>query len=252
MDRMIFVTGATSGIGKACAHKFAANGDDLIIGGRRKKKLEELKKSLEEKYKSKVYCASFDVQNKEEVFNTIENLPEEWQAIDVLINSAGLALGRDFFDQANLEDWETMIHTNVNGLLYVSKAVIPFMIKRNGGHIINLGSTAGDGVYERGNVYCATKSAVETISHAMRIDLLPHRIKVTNIKPGAVETEFSVVRFKGNEEMAEKVYDGFVPLTGEDIANSIFYCASLPPNVCINDLTITSIAQADGIYTYKG
>lgn len=252
MNRIIFITGATSGIGKACAQKFAANGDDLIIGGRRKEKLDELKKSLEEKYKSKIFCASFDVQNKEEVFNNIQNLPEEWQSIDVLINSAGLALGRDLFDQANMMDWETMIHTNINGLLYVSKAVIPFMIKRNGGHIINLGSTAGDVVYERGNVYCATKCAVEAISHAMRIDLLPHHIKVTNIKPGAVETEFSVVRFKGNEEKADKVYDGFVPLTGKDIADSIFYCASLPPNVCINDLTITPVAQADGIYIYKG
>ncbi|MEO8853666.1 MAG: SDR family NAD(P)-dependent oxidoreductase [Ginsengibacter sp.] len=252
MNRIIFITGATSGIGKACAQKFAANGDDLIIGGRRKEKLDELKKSLEEKYKSKIFCASFDVQNKEEVFNNIQNLPEEWQSIDVLINSAGLALGRDLFDQANMMDWETMIHTNINGLLYVSKAVIPFMIKRNGGHIINLGSTAGDVVYERGNVYCATKCAVEAISHAMRIDLLPHHIKVTNIKPGTVETEFSVVRFKGNEEKADKVYDGFVPLTGKDIADSIFYCASLPPNVCINDLTITPVAQADGIYIYKG
>lgn len=252
MNRIIFITGATSGIGKACAHKFAANGDDLILAGRRKERLEELKISIEEKYKSKIYCASFDVRNKNEVFNSIESFPEEWQSIDVLINSAGLALGRDLFDEASMSDWETMIHTNINGLLYVTKAVIPFMIKRNGGHIINLGSTAGDVVYERGNVYCATKSAVETISHAMRIDLLAHRIKVTNVKPGAVETEFSLVRFKGNEEIAEKVYDGFVPLTAEDIADSIFYCASLPPNVCINDLTITSISQADGIYTYKG
>lgn len=252
MNRIIFITGATSGIGKACAQKFAANGDDLILAGRRKERLEELKISIEEKYKSKIYCASFDVRNKNEVFNSIESFPEEWQSIDVLINSAGLALGRDLFDEASMSDWETMIHTNINGLLYVTKAVIPFMIKRNGGHIINLGSTAGDVVYERGNVYCATKSAVETISHAMRIDLLAHRIKVTNVKPGAVETEFSLVRFKGNEEIAEKVYDGFVPLTAEDIADSIFYCASLPPNVCINDLTITSISQADGIYTYKG
>lgn len=252
MNRIIFITGATSGIGKACAHKFAANGDDLILAGRRKERLEELKISIEEKYKSKIYCACFDVRNKNEVFNSIESFPEEWQSIDVLINSAGLALGRDLFDEASMSDWETMIHTNINGLLYVTKAVIPFMIKRNGGHIINLGSTAGDVVYERGNVYCATKSAVETISHAMRIDLLAHRIKVTNVKPGAVETEFSLVRFKGNEEIAEKIYDGFVPLTAEDIADSIFYCASLPPNVCINDLTITSISQADGIYTYKG
>lgn len=252
MKRIIFITGATSGIGKACAEKFAANGDDLIINGRRKEKLEELKKSLENKYKSEVYCAPFDVQKKKEVFESINDFPEKWKSIDVLINSAGLALGRELFDEANIEDWETMMNTNVNGLLYVSKAVIPFMIKRNFGHIINLGSTAGDVVYERGNVYCASKSAVEAISHAMRIDLLRHHIKVTNIKPGAVDTEFSVVRFKGDEEKADKVYEGFAPLTAPDIADSIFYCASLSPNVCINNLTITPLAQADGIYIYKG
>jgi 3-hydroxy acid dehydrogenase/malonic semialdehyde reductase len=252
MNRIIFITGATSGIGKACAEKFAANGDALIISGRRKEKLQVLKKSLEQKYQSKIFCTSFDVQKKEEVFKEIESFPAEWKSIDILINSAGLALGRDHFDEANIVDWETMINTNVNGLLYVSKAVIPLMIEQKKGHIINLGSTAGDVVYERGNVYCASKSAVEVISHAMRIDLLQHHIKVTNIKPGAVETEFSLVRFKGNKENADKVYDGFVPLTGNDIADSIFYCASLPPTVCINDLTITSVAQADGIYTYKG
>lgn len=252
MKRIVFVTGATSGIGKACAEKFAANGDDVIINGRRNERLDEIKKSLEKKYKVEVFCAPFDVQNKEEVFQTIDQLPEKWKAIDVLINSAGLALGRDLFDEAAIEDWETMIKTNIDGLLYVSKAVIPFMIKRNAGHIINLGSTAGDVVYERGNVYCASKSAVEAISHGMRIDLLRHHIKVTNIKPGAVETEFSVVRFKGDEEKADKVYEGFAPLTGADVADTIFYCASLPPNVCINELTITPIAQADGIYIYKG
>jgi NADP-dependent 3-hydroxy acid dehydrogenase YdfG len=252
MKRIIFITGATSGIGKACAEKFAANGDDLIINGRRKERLEEIKKSLEEEYSIEVFCTPFDVQNKEEVFEAIHQLPEKWQSIDVLINSAGLALGRALFDDADVEDWETMINTNVNGLLYVSKPVIELMKKRNSGHIINLGSTAGDIVYERGNVYCASKSAVEAISHAMRIDLLRHHIKVTNIKPGAVETEFSVVRFKGDEEKADKVYDGFVPLTAEDVADSIFYCASLSPNVCINELTITPTAQADGIYIYKG
>jgi NADP-dependent 3-hydroxy acid dehydrogenase YdfG len=252
MKRIVFVTGATSGIGKACAEKFAANGDDVIINGRRNERLDEIKKTLEKKYKVEVFCAPFDVQNKEEVFQTIDQLPEKWKAIDVLINSAGLALGRDLFDEAAIEDWETMIKTNIHGLLYVSKAVIPFMIKRNAGHIINLGSTAGDVVYERGNVYCASKSAVEAISHGMRIDLLRHHIKVTNIKPGAVETEFSVVRFKGDEEKADKVYEGFAPLTGADVADTIFYCASLPPNVCINELTITPIAQADGIYIYKG
>jgi 3-hydroxy acid dehydrogenase/malonic semialdehyde reductase len=251
MKRIIFITGASSGIGKACAEKFAANGDDLIINGRRKEKLDDLKNLLQQKYKSQVYCAPFNVQNKGEVFETIEQFPEEWKSIDVLINSAGLALGRDFFDEANIEDWETMIDTNVKGLLYVSKAVIPFMIKRNSGQIINLGSTAGDVVYEKGNVYCASKSAVEVISHAMRIDLLRHHIKVTNVKPGAVETEFSLVRFKGDEEKADKVYEGFAPLTAEDVADSIFYCASLPPNVCINELTITPVAQADGIYIYK-
>jgi NADP-dependent 3-hydroxy acid dehydrogenase YdfG len=252
MKRIVFITGATSGIGKACAEKFAANGDNLIINGRRKERLDEIKKTLEEKYNIEVFSAPFDVQNKEEVFAIIKQFPEKWQSIDVLINSAGLALGREYFDEADLQDWETMLNTNVNGLLYVSKAVIPFMTKRNSGHILNLGSTAGDKVYERGNVYCASKSAVEAISHAMRIDLLRHRIKVTNIKPGAVETEFSVVRFKGDEEKADKVYEGFAPLKADDIADAIFYCASLAPNVCINDLTITPTAQADGIYIYKG
>ena len=251
MKRIVFITGATSGIGKACAERFGANGDDLIINGRRKDRLEELKKELEKKYKTEVLCAPFDVQKKEKVFETINQFSEKWKSIDILINSAGLALGRDLFDEANLSDWETMLDTNVNGLIYVSKAIIPFMIKRNSGHIINLGSTAGDKVYERGNIYCASKTAVEAISHAMRIDLLPHHIKVTNIKPGAVETEFSLVRFKGDEEKAEKVYEGFVPLTAGDIADSIFYCASLSPNVCINDLTITPTTQADGIYIYK-
>jgi NADP-dependent 3-hydroxy acid dehydrogenase YdfG len=251
MKRIIFITGATSGIGKACAEKFAANGDNLIINGRRKERLEELKKQLVEKYKVEILSAPFDVQNKEEVFKTINQFPDKWKTFDILINSAGLALGRHTFDEADVSDWETMIDTNMKGLLYVSKAVLPSMIKRNSGHIINLGSTAGDEVYERGNVYCATKSAVEAISEAMRIDLLPHHIKVTHVKPGAVETEFSLVRFKGDEDKADKVYDGLVPLTPEDVADSIFYCASLPPNVCINNMTITCTAQANGIYSYR-
>jgi NADP-dependent 3-hydroxy acid dehydrogenase YdfG len=251
MKRIVFITGATSGIGKACAEKFAANGDNLIINGRRKERLEDLKKELEETYNMEVLCAAFDVQKKDEVFESVNHFPEKWKQIDILVNSAGLALGRDLFDEADIIDWETMIQTNVNGLLYVSKAVIPFMIKRNAGHIINLGSTAGDDVYERGNVYCATKSAVEAINEGMRIDLLQQHIKVTNLKPGAVETEFSLVRFKGDEEQAEKVYEGFVPLTAADVADTIFYCASLPPNVCINELQITCVAQANGIYSYK-
>ena len=252
MNRIIFITGATSGIGKACAEQFAANGDKLIINGRRKERLEELKNQLEEKYKTEVLCAPFDVQNKEEVFETINAFDESWKQVDVLINSAGLAMGKDYFDEAEITDWETMVNTNVLGLLYVSRAVLPFMKEKNSGHVINIGSVAGNETYEKGNVYCATKSAVEDISHAMRIDLLRHHIKVTNVKPGAVETEFSLVRFKGDEEKASGVYDGFIPLKGEDVADTIFYCASLPAHVCINDLTVTSISQADGIYIYKG
>jgi NADP-dependent 3-hydroxy acid dehydrogenase YdfG len=251
MKRIVFITGATSGIGKACAEKFAVNRDNLIINGRRKERLEDLKKELEETYNIEVLCAAFDVQKKDEVFESVNHFPEKWKQIDILVNSAGLALGRDLFDEADIIDWETMIQTNVNGLLYVSKATLPFMVNRNSGHIINLGSTAGDDVYERGKVYCATKSAVEAINEGMRIDLLQHHIKVTNVKPGAVETEFSLVRFKGDEEQAEKVYEGFVPLTAADVADTIFYCASLPPNVCINELQITCVAQANGIYSYK-
>jgi len=248
MNRIVFITGATSGIGKACAEKFAAAGDHLIINGRRNDRLEGLKASLLANYKIDILCAPFDVQNKQEVFDNINAFPEKWRSIDILINSAGLALGRDYFDEAPLSDWETMIQTNINGLLYVSKAVLPFMTKKNKGHIINLGSVAGDEVYEKGNVYCASKSAVEAISRSMRIDLLQHRIKVTNIKPGAVETEFSLVRFKGDSASASKVYDGFTPLSGRDIADAIFYCVSLPENVCINELEITPVAQANGIF----
>lgn len=251
MKQIVFITGATSGIGKACAVKFAANDFNLIINGRRKERLEDLKKELEEKYNTEVFCAPFDVRNKKAVFEKISAFPEKWQAIDVLINSAGLALGRDHFNEADLDDWEAMIDTNVTGLLYVTKAVMPLMVRKNRGHVINIGSVAGDDMYEKGNVYCASKSAVNAISHTMRIDMLPHHIKVTNVKPGAVETEFSLVRFKGDEEKASKVYDGFTPLSGEDIANTIYYCATLPPNVCINELTITPTTQADGIYFYK-
>jgi len=251
MNRTVFITGATSGIGKACAEKFAANGDNIIINGRRKERLEDLKKALEENYKIEILIAEFDVRQKEEVFTNISNFPEKWQSIDILINNAGLAIGRNFFDEADLEDWETMLQTNVHGLIYVSKAVLPFMIKRNSGHVINLGSIAGDDMYERGNIYCVSKTAVDAISRSMRIDLLRHHIKVTTIKPGAVETEFSLVRFKGDEEKAAKIYEGFTPLTAEDIADSIFYCASLLPHVCINELTITCTTQANGVYSIK-
>lgn len=248
MQKIVFITGATSGFGKACAEKFAANGYDLILNGRRTDRLKKLQKELESKFNTAVLLLPFDVQDEKAVFENIGNLPEEWQKIDVLINNAGLALGRDYFDEADLNDWNTMIDTNVKGLMYVARAVVPFMIKRKQGHIINMGSVAGKQVYEKGNVYCASKFAVDALNQAMRIDLLRHRIKVTAIHPGAAETEFSIVRFKGDETTAKKIYDGLLPLTAEDVAEVIWYCTTLPPHVCINDLSITCLQQADALY----
>ena len=251
MNKIVLITGATSGIGEACAKKFAAAGDKLIITGRRSERLEQLKKSLEAEYSTEVISLTFDVQDKLAVNKAIEGLPEAWQQIDILINNAGLAAGRDLFEDADMDDWETMLNTNVHGLLYVSKAVVPFMIARKTGHIINMGSIAGKEVYEKGNVYCASKFAVDAINRGMRIDLLKHNIKVTAIHPGAVETEFALVRFKGDEEKAAATYNGITPLTAIDIADTIFYCAGLPAHVCINDLIITCTQQADAYYFNK-
>jgi 3-hydroxy acid dehydrogenase / malonic semialdehyde reductase len=249
MNRTILITGATSGFGEACARKFADSGDHLILTGRRKERLEFLRHELEGKVR--VLPLVFDVQDKDAVFTAIAGLPADWRKINILVNNAGLALGRDYFDEANLEDWETMIDTNVKGLLYVSKAVLPLMIPAGNGHIINLGSVAGKEVYEKGNAYCGSKFAVDAISRSMRIDLLRHGIKVTAIHPGAAATEFSNVRFKGDETQAKKIYEGYIPLSASDVADAIHYCASLPPHVCINDLVITCTAQADAIYFYK-
>ena len=248
MRKIVFITGATSGFGEACAYKFAAHGYDIIINGRRTDRLQVLADELENKYHIAVLQLPFDVQNENAVFESIKNIPADWQAIDVLINNAGLALGRDYFNEADVSDWNTMIDTNVKGFLYVAKAVSQLMVKQSKGHIINMGSIAGKEVYEKGNVYCATKFAVDALSQAMRIDLLRHNIKVTSINPGAAETEFSVVRFKGDEGTAKKIYDGLKPLSAEDVAEVIFYCATLPPHVCINDLSITCLQQANTIY----
>ena len=247
-SKTAFITGATAGFGAACARKFAANGYRLILNGRRADRLQHLQQELQAQWGTQSYLAPFDVQHQQATFAAIEALPPEWQSIDVLINNAGLALGRDLFDEASLDDWNTMIDTNLKGLLYVSKAVVPFMKTAQRGHIINLGSIAGKEVYERGNVYCATKHAVDAISKAMRIDLLPHNIKVTAIHPGAAETEFSIVRFKGNEDAAKKVYEGFEPLTAADVADVIFYTTTLPAHVCINDLVLTCTQQASSIH----
>ena len=246
------ITGATSGFGKAIALKFAANQYNLIITGRRAERLQELKDSLTSSYGIEVIALCFDVRSREAAFEAIGQLPAAWKAIDVLVNNAGLALGRDYFDDASLDDWDTMIDTNVKGLLYVSKAVIPSMIERRKGHIINIGSTAGKEVYEKGNTYCATKHAVAALSQSMRIDLLRHRIKVTAIHPGAADTEFSKVRFKGDEDQARKVYEGYEALTAEDVAEVVYYTTTLPPHVCINDLVMTCTAQANSMYLHKG
>lgn len=244
MKKIVFITGATSGFGEACAYKFAQNNFDLILNGRREERLQKLKEALEQQYKVSCYLLPFDVQDQQLVFDSVNSLPEQWQQIDVLVNNAGLALGKDIFSEASLDDWNTMIDTNFKGLLYVSKAVIAFMIPRKKGHIINLGSTAAKDIYQGGNAYCASKAAVDAISKAMRMDLLPYHIKVTAIHPGAAETEFSIVRFRGAAETAKKVYEGFHPLSAEDVADIIFYTASLPPHVCINDLVVTCTQQA--------
>jgi NADP-dependent 3-hydroxy acid dehydrogenase YdfG len=249
--KIVLITGATSGFGEASAKKFANCGFDVIITGRREQRLDSLKNELEANAKGRVLSMVMDVRNKDEVFESIKNIPADWKKIAILVNNAGLAAGRDFFDEASLEDWETMIDTNLKGLMYVSKAVLPLMISQNKGHIINIGSIAGKEVYEKGNGYCATKYAVEAISKAMRIDLLRHQIKVTAIHPGAAETEFSLVRFKGNQQQANKIYEGYTPLSAEDVAETIYYCASLPDHVCINKLEMTCLAQASSNYFYK-
>ena len=250
MSKIILVTGASSGFGKAIATKFAAGGWNVILTARRKEKLDELAKVLEATYGVKTLCLAFDIQDKKAVFDNLQHLPIEWQAINLLVNNAGLALGRDAFENANLEDWETMIDTNVKGLLYASKAVLPMLIKEKG-HIINIGSTAGKEVYKDGNVYCASKHAVDAISKAQRIDLLPYQIKVSAIHPGAADTEFSVVRFKGDAEKAASVYTGYTPLMAEDIADTVWYVTNTPAHVCINDLVITCVAQANSMYLQK-
>lgn len=248
MPKIVFITGATAGFGDACAYKFAEHGYDLIINGRRTDRLQTIADTLEKKYNVAVLCLPFDVRDEKTVMISIESIPSEWKAIDILINNAGLAMGRDHFNEASLDDWNVMIDTNVKGFLYVGKAVSQLMVERKQGHIINMGSIAGKQVYEKGNVYCATKFAVDAISQSMRIDLLRHGIKVTSINPGAAETEFSLVRFKGDEATAKKIYDGLKPLTAADVAAIIYYCATLPPHVCINDLSITCLQQADTIY----
>jgi 3-hydroxy acid dehydrogenase / malonic semialdehyde reductase len=251
MNKIIMITGATSGFGKATALKFAGNGYDVIITGRRKDRLDELEKELLSNRMIRVLSLNFDVRNREEVEAVISNLPEEWKNIEILVNNAGLAVGMDHIDKGNIDDWERMIDTNIKGLLYITRAVAPLMVARNKGHIFNIGSIAGKENYENGNVYCASKAAVDSLSGSMRIDLLRNNIKVTNIAPGMAETEFSIVRFKGDKEKADGVYKGIDPLTGKDIADIIYFCATLPEHVCINDLVITPTQQAGVNHNFR-
>lgn len=248
MNKIALITGATSGIGEATAKKFASEGINLILTGRRSVLLEDLKNRLVEKYDIEALALNFDVRNNDEVVAAFNLLNEKWKKIDILINNAGLASGLDLIQDGDLDDWDKMIDTNVKGLLYVSKAILPLMIENGCGHVVNIASTAAKEVYEKGNVYCASKHAVDAISKGMRIDLLKEGIKVTSVNPGLVETEFSVVRFHGDKEKAKIPYKGMKPLTGEDVANVIWYVINLPEHVNINDIVLTATAQANSLY----
>ena len=241
---LVLITGATSGIGKSTAELFAKNGHDLIITGRRNERLIEMKAQLESDFKIKVTTLCFDIRKKSEVENSISQLSAANKKIDILVNNAGLAAGLGPIQSGNIDHWERMIDTNVKGLLYITRAISNLMIENKKGHIINIGSVAGKEVYANGNVYCATKHAVDALNKAMRIDLLPHNIKVTAINPGMVETEFSIVRFDGDNDKAKKVYEGLQPLKPEDIAETIYWVANRPAHVNINDILIMPTVQA--------
>ncbi len=251
MNKKAIITGASAGFGTAAAEKFAKEGYDLIITGRRKERLDDLAQKLEKDFPVKVLALSFDVRNRQQVVDAFSAIHDDWKNIDVLINNAGLALGLNPLQNGDYNDWDQMIDTNVKGLLYVSEAIMPWMIENKKGHIINIGSIAGKEVYPGGNIYCASKHAVDAISKGMRLDLLPHGIKVTQIRPGLAETEFSVVRFKGDKNKADNVYKGYEPMNAHDIAEVIFYVTTLPPHVNINDLELTPTAQANSYVVNK-
>ncbi len=247
MSPTALITGATAGFGKAIAKKFSENGYHVIITGRRCEKLEELKKEIP----GKAIALCFDIRNRKEVEEAVALLPEEWRKIDVLVNNAGLAAGLAPIHEGLVEDWEQMIDTNVKGLLYMTRAVTPAMVERGSGHIINIGSIAGKEVYPNGNVYCGSKFAVDAITKGMRMDLVKYGIKVTQVAPGAAETEFSLVRFKWDEQAAANVYKGYTPMSAEDVAEVVYYVTTLPPHVNINDIVITPTAQASAMVFHK-
>ncbi|MDR0714723.1 MAG: SDR family NAD(P)-dependent oxidoreductase [Bacteroidales bacterium] len=251
MKKIAIVTGSTSGIGKATAKILAQNGYNLIVTGRRKERLDELKEALGIKYKCDVLVLNFDIRDRECTETAIDGLPQQWKKISVLVNNAGLASGLAPIHEGSVEDWEQMIDTNIKGLLYITRKVTPLMIEAGGGHIVNLSSIAAKEVYENGNVYCATKHAVDALTKGMRLDLLKHNIKVTSISPGMVDTEFSTVRFKGDADRAGKVYEGLVPLHDVDVADAIWYVLSRPAHVNINDMLVMPVAQANATVTLR-
>jgi 3-hydroxy acid dehydrogenase/malonic semialdehyde reductase len=243
-NKTVFITGASSGIGAACAKQFAAAGANLLLCARRLDKLNELTESIKANYDVPIHTFCLDVRDHESVKNTYHALEKKWQNIDILINNAGLAAGLDSIQEADVNDWEDMINTNVKGLLYITKSVLPQMIAKNAGHIINIGSIAGHAIYPKGAVYCATKHAVNVLSQGLRMDLFGTKIRVSSVDPGAVETNFSLVRFKGDSNRASSVYEGMEPLTAEDIADAVYYCATCPPHVNISDMIIMPTDQA--------
>lgn len=251
MKKIALITGATSGIGKATAERLAKDGFDIIITGRRKEKLQELESLLQKEYKAEVLSLEFDVRNYTEVEKHLGNLSERWKNVDVLVNNAGLAVGLNSIQEGVVDDWERMIDTNIKGLLYVTRIISPVMVSRKSGHIINIGSIASREVYANGGVYCATKHAVKALSEGMRLDMVNYGIKVTLVCPGAAETEFSLVRFKGDGNRADKVYDGFVPLTADDVADAISYAVSAPDHVDVQDILLMAKAQASATVFHK-
>lgn len=249
-DKLIFITGATSGIGEGCARKFASMGSNLILNGRNVEKLESLKNELTAQG-VEVLTLAFDVRNRQAMTEAIHSLKDKWQNIDVLINNAGLVLGMDKEHEGSLDEWDIVIDTNIKALLAMTRLIVPEMIKRNSGHIINIGSIAGDAAYGGGSVYCATKAAVKALSDGLRIDLVDTPLRVTNIKPGMVETNFSVVRFRGDKTKADAVYDGIRPLTGDDIAEVVYYAASAPAHVQIAEVLVMPTHQATGTICHR-
>lgn len=243
-DKIVFITGASSGIGAACARYFAKSGAKLLLCARRLDLINELAQSIQKDHGVETHTFRLDVRDHAAVVETLQALPAQWKSVDILLNNAGLAAGLDTVQEGNVQDWEDMINTNVKGLLYVTREILPQMIAKNAGHIINIGSVAGHYVYPNGAVYCATKYAVHALSQGLRMDLFGKKIRVSTVDPGAVETNFSAVRFKGDAERAAKVYEGMQPLTPEDIADAVLYCASRPPHVNVSEVHIMPTAQA--------